>query len=265
MEAYTGFASVYDAFMDNVPYEEWSRYLIALLQEYGVAEGIVAELGCGTGSITRRLARAGYDMIGIDNSADMLEMAMEKQDGKNNILYLCQDMREMELYGTVSAMVSICDSMNYITSEEDLLTVFRLVNNYLEAGGLFLFDLNTVYKYETLLADNTFAENREDASFIWDNYYDCKEQLNEYDLTVYVKAETEEEEEKDEDGELFWRFQEVHYQKAYTLECIQKLLKQAGMEFVAAYDAGTRKPPAADSERIYIVARECWQDGKTYV
>ena len=112
MEAYTGFAEVYDLFMDNVPYEEWSQYLISLLKEYGIQDGLVLDLGCGTGKITRYLSRAGYDMIGIDCSGEMLQIAMEHES--EEILYLCQDMREFELYGTVAAVVSICDSINYI-------------------------------------------------------------------------------------------------------------------------------------------------------
>ena len=121
MQAYTGFAQVYDSFMDNIPYEEWSRYLVELLKEYKVEDGLVLELGCGTGNITEELAKQGYDMIGIDNSEDMLTIAMEKkaeymeeEDKRASILYLMQDMREFELYGTVRAVVSICDSMNYI-------------------------------------------------------------------------------------------------------------------------------------------------------
>ena len=140
MGMYESFARVYDTFMDNVPYEEWSRYLTGLLLRYGVSEGLVLELGCGTGAMTRLLARAGYDMIGVDNSMEMLEIAMEKQEKeKTDILYLLQDMREFELYGTVRAVVSVCDSMNYITDEEDLLQVFRLVSNYLDPGGVFFF------------------------------------------------------------------------------------------------------------------------------
>ena len=174
MQAYTGFAQVYDIFMDNVPYDNWTEYLTGLLQEYGVKDGLVLELGCGTGKVTRRLALKGYDMIGIDLSDEMLEIAREKEysddswteaakpegdlNGRNPILYLQQDMREFELFGTVSAVVSICDSMNYITSEEDLIKVFQLVNNYLDPGGLFIFDMNTEYKYKNLLGDATIAE-----------------------------------------------------------------------------------------------------------
>ena len=159
MACYESFARVYDLFMDSIPYREWSAYVRGLLVEYGVEDGLVLELGCGTGSMTELLSAYGYDMIGIDNSVEMLEIAQEKkQESGHDILYLLQDMREFELYGTVKAVVSVCDSMNYITDEEDLLQVFRLVNNYLDPGGIFLFDLNTVYKYETLLAENTIAE-----------------------------------------------------------------------------------------------------------
>ena len=147
MEAYTGFAEVYDIFMDNVPYKEWSEYLISLLKEYGVSDGLVCELGCGTGKMTELLSMAGYDMIGIDSSSEMLSIAMRSRESDNDILYLCQDMREMELYGTVKAVVSVCDSMNYLLEEDDLLTTFQLVNNYLDPGGVFIFDMNTEYKY----------------------------------------------------------------------------------------------------------------------
>lgn len=248
MQAYTGFAQVYDLFMDNVPYEEWSHYLISLLEEYGVSDGLVLDLGCGTGKMTRLLTKAGYDMIGVDNSEEMLQIAMEQ--GTEGILYLCQDMREFELYGTVAAVVSICDSVNYILEEEDLLSVFRLVNNYLDPGGVFIFDLNTLYKYRELLGETTICENREEGSFIWENYFDEEEQINEYDLTLFIR----------EESGLFRKYEETHYQRGYELETIKQLLDEAGMEFVAAYDAFTREQPKDDSERIYVIARE---QGKT--
>lgn len=246
MEAYTGFAQVYDLFMDNVPYEEWAQYVRELLLEYGVKDGLVLDLGCGTGSLTELLADCGYDMIGVDNSEDMLEIAMDKRarSGKD-ILYLLQDMREFELYGTVKAVVSICDSMNYILSLKDLEQVFKLVNNYLDPGGIFIFDLNTEYKYRELLGDNTFAEDREESSFIWDNFYDEEERVNEYDLTLFVR-----------EGELYRKFSETHLQRAHRLEEVKAAVKNAGMEFVAAYDAFTRLPVREDSERIYVIARE---------
>lgn len=247
MEKYTGFAKVYDEFMDDIPYEEWADYISELLAEYGIADGLLLELGCGTGSLCRIMADKGFDVIGVDNSEDMLGIAREKsENGHPDILYLLQDMREFELYGTVKSVISVCDSLNYILEKDDLRQVFKLVNNYLDPGGIFVFDLNTRYKYETLMADNTIAENREDCSFIWENFYYQDEGVNEYDLSIFVKRE---------DG-AFDRFEETHYEKMYEIEEIKTLLEEAGMEFLAVYDAFTKCPPRTDSERIYFVARE---------
>lgn len=246
MEAYTSFAQVYDLFMDNIPYEEWASYVKELLAEQGVEQGLVLDLGCGTGSLTELLAEAGYDMIGVDCSEDMLEMALEKRERSGqDILYLLQDMREFELYGTVRAVVSICDSMNYLLEYEDLVQVMRLANNYLDPGGVFIFDLNTEYKYRELMGDSTFAEAREESSFIWENFYDQEERVNEYALTLFIK-----------EGELYRRFEETHYQKCYSLEEIGQAAQEAGMEFVAAYDAFTHDAPKDESERIYVVLKE---------
>lgn len=247
MEAYGDFAKVYDMFMDNIPYEEWCTYLTELLREYNIEEGLVLELGCGTGSMTQLLAARGYDMIGIDNAPQMLQKAIEKREEQgSSILYLLQDMREFELYGTVEAVVSVCDSINYITDEEDLVEVFRLVNNYLDPGGIFIFDLNTVYKYENLLGDKTIAEDREEGSFIWENDYDKETGLNTYHLALFIPC-----------GESMYRKEEeLHYQQAYSLDEIIEMLKEAGMEYLCAYDAFTHEPPREDSERIYVIAKE---------
>ena len=228
MEAYTSFAQVYDLFQDNVPYEEWAAYLKELLKEYGAEDGLVLDLGCGTGSMTQLLAEAGYDMIGADNSEEMLEIAMEKRAAAGlDILYLLQDMREFELYGTVRAVVSICDSMNYIMEPEELTQVFRLANNYLDPGGVFIFDLNTEYKYKERMGENTFAEDRTESSFM---------------------------------GELYRKFEETHFQRCYSLDEVKAAAEAAGMEFVTAYDAFTKDPVKEDSERIYVILRE---KGKT--
>ena len=184
-EAYGSFSEVYDTFMDNVPYREWAGYIEEKLRQQGIEEGLVLDLGCGTGSMTEELADAGYDMIGVDSSPEMLEQAFEKKETSgHDILYLLQDMRGFELYGTVRAVVSACDCVNYITDPEELLEVFRLVNNYLDPGGIFLFDFNTEYKYREVLGEQTIAEDREDCSFIWDNYYDEEGRINSYDLSV---------------------------------------------------------------------------------
>lgn len=256
MDAYTSFASVYDAFMDNVPYEEWAEYLWGLLKEYGVEDGLVLDLGCGTGSLTEILAQKGYDMIGIDNAEDMLQIAMEKRaESGLDILYLLQDMREFELYGTVAAVVSICDSMNYLTDYEDFVETLRLVNNYLDPQGVFIFDLNTVHKYRDIIGDSTIAEARDQCSFIWDNSYDEDSQINQYDLSLFIQ----------EEDDLYRRFDETHYQRAYTLDEVRKAVDEAGMELVAVYDAFTREAPTQESQRIYVIAREKACEGKLYI
>lgn len=247
MEAYTVFAEVYDLFMDNIDHQQWAEYLEELLKSYGVKDGLVLDLGCGTGALTELLAKKGYDMIGVDNSLEMLEIAREKQIAQGlDILYLLQDMREFELYGTVASIVSCCDSLNYILEEEELLQVFRLVNNYLDPGGIFLFDMNTEYKYREVLGDNTIAENREEASFIWENYYEESSRINEYAVTLFVR---------EEDGK-YNKQEEFHYQRAWTPQEIQRLLQKAGLELVAVYEAFTRDEPGGKTERLQFMARE---------
>lgn len=254
MEAYTSFAVVYDTFMDNVPYEEWGEYLHGLLLEYGVEDGLVLDLGCGTGTMTEILASKGYDMTGVDFSEEMLDIAMQKRTKSgHDILYLMQDMREFELYGTVRAIVSVCDSMNYLTEDGDLEQVFRLANNYLDPGGLFIFDMNTEYKYREMLGDQTIAEERENCSFIWDNYYYEEEKINEYQLSLFVEDPVLSEK---TGQDICRKFQEMHYQRAYSLAEVKAALEVEGMEFIAAYDAFTRNPVHQESERMYIIARE---------
>ncbi|MDE5801630.1 MAG: methyltransferase domain-containing protein [Lachnospiraceae bacterium] len=274
MEAYTDFAYVYDTFMDETPYDKWRDFIVETIEKYGISKpvkrleslreprpleadtlkeerNLILDLGCGTGTLTELLAEKGYDMIGVDSSADMLELAMEKRDSMGHeTLYLLQDMRELELYGTVGTVVSVCDSLNYILSEEELLQVFKLVENYLFPEGIFIFDFNTVYKYAEVIGDVTIAENREACSFIWENTYYPEEALNEYEVTVFVR---------DGQEELYRKFSETHYQRGYTEEQMRRLLASAGMQTELVLDADTLKAASGTSERIYIVAR-CVKD-----
>lgn len=251
--AYESFASVYDTLMDNVPYEEWGAYLHGLLEEYGITEGLVVDLGCGTGTMTEYLADRGYDMIGVDNSGDMLAIAMEKKiESGQEILYLMQDMRELDLYGSARAIVSICDSVNYITEPEELCEVFRRTGQFLDEDGVFIFDFNTDYKYREIIGEQTIAEDREDCSFIWDNYYYEEEQINEYRLSLFIRDE----ELSRENDDIFRRYQETHYQRGYTLREMEALICSAGMRLVKAYDAFTRNEPAQESERIYMIVKK---------
>ena len=229
-QAYGEFARVYDIFQDNVDYQAWAGWLKQQLFSYGIQDGLVLDLGCGTGTMTELLAKEGYDMIGVDNSEEMLAEAMEKRvESGQDILYL-----------------SVCDSLNYITEEEELEHVFALVNNYLDPHGIFLFDMNTIYKYRDMIGDTTIAENRDEGSFIWENSYDEETGINTYELALFLPRE---------DG-LYEKTEEVHYQRAYSLEKIKELIKKAGMELLAVYDAYTMEPPREESGRLTFVVRE---------
>lgn len=259
-ESYLDFARVYDEFMDATPYEKWCDTLVHLIETYGVSKpernvtdvlaserNLVVDLGCGTGTMAELLYEKGYDVIGVDNSEAMLEIAMEKKENnQSEVMYLLQDMRELSLYSTVGTVVSVCDSVNYLLEEEELLTCFKLVNNYLYPGGVFIFDFNTVYKYAEVIGDTTIAENREDCSFIWDNYYDPEKELNEYDLTLFIR----------EEKESFKRFCETHVQRGYGVEQMVHLVEQAGMQVVKLMDADTMGEVTDTSERVYVVAKE---------
>lgn len=248
MEAYAGFAEVYDGFMNDINYDDWIEYIHILWTKLNIEPKLIAELGCGTGNITGRLAKEGREMIGIDLSAEMLSIAKQKAEKAGlDILYLCQDMCEFELYGTVDVFLSLCDSLNYITEKEDLTEVFRLVNNYLEPKGYFIFDLNTEHKFKNVLGENTFGQTDEDAAYIWQNCYDEEEKINEYYVNFFVA---------DQNGK-YNRIEECHYERAYSIEEIKDMIEESKMKFIAAYDAFTLDAPRQESERIYIIAQEC--------
>ena len=245
LDAYTSFASVYDLFMDNVPYEEWCAFLCKILAQHGITDGPVLDLGCGTGKMTRLMSEQGYDMTGIDNAAEMLQIAA-MEPGEVPILYLLQDMQDLELDGCVRAVYSVCDCVNYVLDEEELQQAFSRVHEYLEEDGVFIFDVNTSYKYTKLLAENTFAESRDEGSFIWDNYYNEEERINEYDLTLFIP----------EGDELYRRYTETHYQRNYETETLLKLLKNAGFTDICVYDDYTDAPLCEMSERAVFVAKK---------
>ena len=264
MMIYQDFAGVYDELMDNTPYALWADRLELLIRKYGVSRperdaeevldaerNLVVDLGCGTGTLTELMYLKGYDMIGVDASESMLNIAMEKKEkSRSEILYLQQDMRELELYGTVGTIFSVCDSLNYILDEDELLEVFSLVNNYLFPGGIFIFDFNTDHKYRDIIGETTIAENREDCSFIWENFYDPEEEINEYDLTVFVR----------EEGDTFRRFTETHFQRGYTVEQMLALVGRAGMSVVEVLDADTGEAVTDRSQRVYVIAKEKEKD-----
>ncbi len=246
-EAYGALAAVYEELMEDVPYPLWRDRITGILRDNGIRDGLVLELGCGTGTFTRMLSEAGYDMIGLDSSEEMLMNAQEREAGeRRGILYLQQPMQEMELYGTVRAIVSVCDSMNYLTEPDDLVRVMKLANNYLDPDGLFLFDLRTDWFYRTQMGDRTFAETLDGAAYIWENRFDEAEGLNEYALTLFLE----------EEPDVYRRYEELHLQRAYAPQQIAAAAEAAGLILEGILDMETGRPAGEECPRYLCVLRE---------
>lgn len=272
MEPYSGFADVYDLFMDNVPYDDWEELLTELFSSRGVTDGLVLELGCGTGTMTERMAARGYDMIGLDLSEEMLAAAAQKRaESAGSTLYLQQDMRRFELYGTVAGIFSVCDSLNYITKREELVQVFRLVNNYLDPDGVFVFDFTTPAYYADPARRHPVVEEQQGITLIWENDYDPRGRLNRHFVTIFLPVRAEDAWIDECDGPrkvplpqgddpVYVKEQELHVQRAYTPDEIRGALEDSGLRFETMLDAVTRGEPGPESQRIFCVARE---QGKT--
>ncbi len=247
MSIYDNFADVYDIFMDNIPYDGWVLFIEKIWEKYDLKPQLICEIGCGTGNITQRLANKKYDMIGIDLSEDMLMVARDKNyDNETDIIYLMQDMRKFELFGTVDCILSICDSLNYIKTEKDLLKVFKLVDNYLDPSGLFIFDLNTKHKFKNVYGNNTFTDITEKGAYIWDNNYNEETCINEYNVTFFSK---------DEEENVYYKYEEFHEEKAYDIEVVKSLLIEAGLKVEGVFGENFEEY-SDELERVYIVARE---------
>ena len=241
---YNGFAYLYDNLINDVDYKDWVSYYFEIFKRYGLSPSLGLDLGCGTGNLTTEFARRGMEMTGIDISEDMLMVAREKSSDMD-ILYLNQDMCEFELYGTVDFIVSGLDCINYITDKRDLLKVFKLVNNYLNPGGLFIFDINTAYKLENIIGNNTFILENEDVFCSWQNEFDKRRRICDFYLTFFLK-----------DGDKFTRFDEEHSERAYEISEIEKLLENSGMRLLKVYDDKSFSKPVKNSERVFFVAQE---------
>lgn len=244
---YEGFANVYDHMMNHIPYEEWFERLKSYLAEHGITLGTICELGCGTGVMTELFAGAGFQMIGVDQSADMLAIATtKKMKTGSDILYVEQKMENLELAEPVDAIISVCDSINYLLQEEALNAVFERVHKYLKPGGYLIFDMKTAYCYRNIIGNQTWVEQDEEVSYIWENYYYEDSDINEYMLTIFRKQQ---------DSDLYERIEEAHYQKTYTIPALKILLNQNGLEIVDCFDETMQEKPTENSERVYIVAK----------
>ena len=269
-ESYQSFASVYDEFMDGTDYQRAADKIRGIILQYGLSrpaelkadggkegdvllaaeKNLVVDLGCGTGKLTEILADMGFDVMGIDLSEEMLSMALERRDRlRHKTLYLCQDMREFELYGTAGTFVSVGDSVNYLLTDEDMDRLFRRVNTFLYPGGIFVFDFKTLHLYRDVIGDSTIAEDREDCSFIWENWFDGDTRINEYDLSLFIR-------DLDAGENVFHKYQEIHRQRGYTLEEMKKYVSDAGLMWIEEMDSDTMGPVTPDTERILCVVRE---------
>ena len=239
---YGDFAYYYDRLMWDVDYSMWTDYVTDIFKWHGCEPKMIADLGCGTGSFCLEMAGRGFDMIGIDISAEMLSIAKQKAVSANaDILFLNQDMTSFELYGTVDAVTCLMDSINYVTYKNDLKRLFRLVNNYLNPGGIFVFDVNSPYKFERILSSNVFCETSEDVSYIWQNTFDKRSGLCRFDLTFFVK-----------EGKYYRRFDETHYERSYGTGELQRMLLSAGLTVHGIYGAFGSGKPGPKTERIFF-------------
>lgn len=248
MSGYADFAAFYDMLTDDVGYPRRADDLSGLLAENGVEKGTVLDLACGTGSLTLELARRGYEMIGVDASPDMLCVAREKcMRAGEDVLFLCQPMEALDLYGTVNAAVCTLDSLNHITDPDTLREVFQRVSLFLEPGGLFIFDVNTPYKHREILGDNTFVYDLDGLYCIWQNAFDAQTGRVEILLDFFAQ---------EPDG-AYRRSAEQFAERAYSHETLCALLDDVGLSVIGCYEEMTRTPPQKDTQRaVYLVKKE---------
>lgn len=247
MSAYEGFAAVYDALLPDLDYAAWADYLERIFKRRGKSPELVLELACGTGSATLELASRGYDMIGLDLSEEMLAIAREKQieAGEHRVLLLHQDMTAFELYGTVDAIVCLLDSVNYITDPKKLSRMFDLCMNYLNPGGIFIFDFNTPYKFREVLGQHTITVETDDVFCVWENAYDDAARLNRFELTFFER-----------EGERYARFDETHEQYCYTPEELRQMLEKSGFVQIEVLGELSDTAPDEKAERAFIVCEK---------
>lgn len=254
MSGYSAFARYYDELTANIDYMKRGEYFHSLIKKFGKTDGkILLDLACGTGSISEVMAELGYDVIGVDNSDEMLGIAIEKKFDKGlNIQYLCQDMRKIDMFGTVDVTVCALDSINHLSSLNDVRKVFEGVAFFSEIGGLFIFDVNTLYKHRRILADNTFTYETNNVYCIWENTLDAGTDEVRMHLEFF---------EREENG-MYSRSSDDFSEKAYSEEELEKLLEECGFELLAKYGDDTYEAPADTTQRIVYTAR-CVRNGQS--
>ncbi|MBP3309534.1 MAG: class I SAM-dependent methyltransferase [Ruminococcus sp.] len=256
MSGYSAFARYYDELTANIDYKKRGEYFHEIIRRFKTTkENILLDLACGTGSISEVMAGLGYDVIGVDSSDEMLGMAIEKKfDSGLNIQYLCQDMRKLDMFGTIDVTICALDSINHLSSLDDVRKVFERTAFFSEIGGLFIFDVNTLYKHRRILADNTFTYETEHVYCVWENTLNPATDEIKMNLEFF---------ELEENG-LYSRSSDSFSEKAYSEADLEKLLAETGFELVAKYGDDTYESPAEDAQRIIYVAR-CKNNGQTQI
>ncbi len=247
MSGYSVFARYYDELTANIDYKKRGEYFHRIIEKFSKTDNnILLDLACGTGSISQVMCDLGYDVIGVDNSDEMLGYAIEKKyDGEYNIQYLCQDMRYFEMYGTIGVTICALDSINHLSSVEDVEKVFERVALFAEPEGLFIFDVNTEYKHRHILADNTFTYETDNVFCVWENT------LVPDTLEVKMNLEFFE---REENG-MYTRTSDSFSERAYSPEMLGKMLEKKGFEVLAQYGDDTFEAPNETTQRIVFVAR----------
>lgn len=250
MAGYGDFAYYYDLLTENVDYESRCDYISTLLAENGVGKGILLDLACGTGTVSLIMSEKGYDVIGVDASEEMLSQAQEKKiEAQCDVIFLCQKMEELDLFGTINAAVCTLDSINHVTEEKTVAEIFRRVSLFMEDKGIFLFDVNTPYKHREVLGDNTFIYDMDNVYCVWQNSTD-------ENLLTKVSLDIFEKDTQQEDDEVYYRYYEDFYEKGYDLERLKELLGENKFEVIAVYEEMTRESIKDDTQRAVFIARK---------
>lgn len=249
MSSYSDFAAVYDTLMRDVDYKKRAEYIVKLFKKYGKTPTLLLDLACGTGAFSSRFSEMGIETIGVDMSEEMLSVARENAyDNGDTTLYLCQKAEELDLFGTIDGAVCLMDSVNHLTDKRTLEKAFKRVSLFMEKDGLFIFDVNTVYKHKCVLGNNTTVFEQDGVFCAWQNEYVEKTDTVNIRLDFFA-----------ENGEGYDRYTEEFAERAYTVEYLTKLLKKCDFEVLCVFDDMTEKPPKDNSERIFFVAKKIHQ------
>jgi ubiquinone/menaquinone biosynthesis C-methylase UbiE len=245
---YGNFAYYYDSLTKNVDYHKRALYFNELIERFGGnTSGILLDLACGTGSISEEMARLGYDVIGTDISDGMLNIALDKKfESGLNIQYLKQDMRSLDMFGTVDVTLCVLDSLNHLPTLEDIRQTFSRVSLFAEPNGLFIFDMNTIYKHSEVLSNNAYVYETDEVFCAWENYYSPKDDRVDITLNFF---------ERGEDG-TYRRYTEEFSEWAYSVDSIIEILGSVGLKLLAVYDGDTLNPMHSQSERAVFVTRK---------